>query len=67
LIKISENTKAALAKKKAAGHKLGTPSKSQKQIKQIRRLNGEGMSNYSIGKAMSISISTIAKHLSPAQ
>jgi hypothetical protein len=31
-IKISENTKAALAKKKAADQKLGTHGKSQEQI-----------------------------------
>jgi DNA invertase Pin-like site-specific DNA recombinase len=63
LIKISENTKAALAKKKAAGVKLGTPGKSQEQIAQIRRLKGGGMSNYAIGKSMGISASTVAKYL----
>ncbi|RZK30712.1 MAG: recombinase family protein [Hymenobacter sp.] len=55
LLKISENTKAALAKKKAAGIKLGTPGKSQAQIEQIRRLKGGGMSNYAIGKSLGIS------------
>jgi DNA invertase Pin-like site-specific DNA recombinase len=64
LIKISENTKAALAKKKAAGVKLGTPGKSQEQIEQIRRLKGGGMSNYAISKTMGISASTVAKYLS---
>jgi DNA invertase Pin-like site-specific DNA recombinase len=63
LIKISENTKAALAKKKAAGVKLGTPSKSQEQIEQIRRLKGGGMSNYAIGKALKMSASTVAKYV----
>lgn len=63
LIKISENTKAALAKKKAAGVKLGTPGKSQEQIEQIRRLKGGGMSNYAIGKALKMSASTIAKYV----
>jgi DNA invertase Pin-like site-specific DNA recombinase len=63
LIKISENTKAALAKKKATGVKLGTPGKSQEQIEQIRRLKGEGMSNYAIGKTLNISASTVAKYL----
>jgi DNA invertase Pin-like site-specific DNA recombinase len=63
LIKISENTKAALAKKKAAGVKLGTPGKSQAQIEQIRRLKSGGLSNYAIGKAMGISASTVAKYL----
>jgi DNA invertase Pin-like site-specific DNA recombinase len=63
LIKISENTKAALAKKRAAGVKLGTPSKNQEQIEQIRRLKGGGMSNYAIGKAMGISASTVAKYV----
>jgi DNA invertase Pin-like site-specific DNA recombinase len=63
LIKISENTKAALAKKKAAGVKLGTPGKSPDQIEQIRRLKGGGMSNYAISKSMGISASTVAKYL----
>jgi DNA invertase Pin-like site-specific DNA recombinase len=63
LIRISENTKAALAKK-AAGIKLGTPGKSQEQIEQIRRLKGGGLSNYAIGKSMGISASTVAKYLS---
>jgi DNA invertase Pin-like site-specific DNA recombinase len=63
LIKISENTKAALAKKKAAGVKLGTPGKSQEQIEQIRRLKGGGMSNYAIGKALKMSASTVAKYV----
>jgi DNA invertase Pin-like site-specific DNA recombinase len=43
LIKISENTKAALAKKKAASIKLGTPGKNQEQIEQICRLMGGDM------------------------
>jgi DNA invertase Pin-like site-specific DNA recombinase len=63
LIKISENTKAALAKKKAAGIKLGTPGKSQAQIEQIRRLKGGGMSNYTIAKSMGMSASTVAKYI----
>lgn len=63
LLKISENTKAALAKKKAAGVKLGTPGKSAAQIEQIRRLKAEGLSNYAIGKTMGISASTVAKYL----
>jgi DNA invertase Pin-like site-specific DNA recombinase len=57
-IKISENTKAALAKKKAAGVLLG---KSQKQVEQIRRPKSGGMLNYAISKAISISASTVAK------
>jgi DNA invertase Pin-like site-specific DNA recombinase len=61
LIKISENTKAALAKKKAAGQKLGSPSKSPAQIDQIRHLKDSGRSNYAISKTMEISASTVAK------
>jgi DNA invertase Pin-like site-specific DNA recombinase len=37
-IKISENTKAALAKKKATGMQLGAPTKSAVSIDQVRRL-----------------------------
>jgi DNA invertase Pin-like site-specific DNA recombinase len=63
LIKISENTKAALSKKKAAGIKLGIPGKNQARIEQIRRLKDSGMSNYAISKTMGISASTVAKYL----
>jgi DNA invertase Pin-like site-specific DNA recombinase len=64
LIRISENTKAALAKKKAAGVKLGTPGKSPAQIEQNRRLKAEGLSNDAIAKALKMSVSTVAKYLS---
>ena len=63
LIRISENTKAALAKKKAVGVKLGTPGKSQEQIEQIRRLKDGGVSNYAIGTTLKISASTVARYL----
>ena len=63
LIKISENTKAALVKKKAVGVKLGTPGKSQEQSEQIRRLKEGGMPDYAIGKTLKISASTVAKYL----
>ena len=63
LLKISENTKAALAKKRADSVKLGTLGKTQEQTEQIRRLEGGGMSNYAIGKSMGISASTVAKYL----
>jgi DNA invertase Pin-like site-specific DNA recombinase len=63
LIKISENTKAALAKKKAAGVQLGAPAKSAALIAQIRRLKAEGLSNGRISKALGISASTVTKYL----
>jgi DNA invertase Pin-like site-specific DNA recombinase len=63
LLKISENIKAALAQKKAAGVKLGTPGKNQAQIEQIRRLKGRGLSNYASGKTRRMSASRVAKYL----
>lgn len=63
LIKISENTKAVLAKKKAAGLKLGAPSKSTELIEQVRRLKEGGASNQAIARALSMSPSTVAKYL----
>ena len=38
LIKILKNTKAALAKKEAAGVQLGAPAKGLDTIEQVRRL-----------------------------
>jgi DNA invertase Pin-like site-specific DNA recombinase len=67
LIKISENTKAALAKKKAAGLKLGAPSKSTELIEQVRRLKSGGASNQAIARALKMSPSTVAKYLAKDQ
>jgi DNA invertase Pin-like site-specific DNA recombinase len=63
LIKISENTKAALAKKKAAGMVLGAPTKSAETVEQVRRLKGGGASNQAIARALKMSPSTVAKYL----
>ena len=63
LIKIRENTKAALAKKKAAGVKLGPPEKSREIVDQVRELKATGISNGAIARAMKISPSTVAKYL----
>jgi DNA invertase Pin-like site-specific DNA recombinase len=67
LLKISENTKAALAKKKAAGVQLGAPSKSADLIAQVQRLKTSGASNQAIARALKMSPSTVAKYLLPFQ
>jgi DNA invertase Pin-like site-specific DNA recombinase len=64
LIKISENTKDALAKKKAAGIKLRAPTKAAVVIEQARALKGEGKSNGYIARTLNISPSTVAKYIS---
>ncbi len=66
LIKVSENTKAALAKKKAAGVKLGAPSKGPAIVVQAQALKSEGKSNGFIARALGISPSTVAKYISPS-
>jgi DNA invertase Pin-like site-specific DNA recombinase len=66
LIKISENTKAALAKKKAAGQKLGAPTVAGDVVDQVRRFKATGMSNQAIARALQISPSTVAKYLVPS-
>jgi DNA invertase Pin-like site-specific DNA recombinase len=65
LIKISENTKAALAKKRAAGVQLGAPAKSAAVITQLRALKAGGASNQAIARALAMSPSTVAKYLLP--
>jgi DNA invertase Pin-like site-specific DNA recombinase len=65
LIKISENTKSALAKKKAAGIKLGAPTKTPVVVEQARALKAEGKSNGYIARTLSISPSTVAKYVAP--
>ena len=63
LIKISENTKASLAKKKAAGIQLGAPVKGAAIIAQAQALKAEGKSNGTIARTLSISPSTVAKYV----
>jgi DNA invertase Pin-like site-specific DNA recombinase len=65
LLKISENTKAALAKKKAAGVQLGAPRKSAALIAQVQQLKTSGASNQAIARALQMSPSTVAKYLVP--
>jgi DNA invertase Pin-like site-specific DNA recombinase len=58
LLKVSENTKAALAKKKAAGVQLGAPRKRADLIEQVRRLKASGASNQALARALQLSPST---------
>jgi DNA invertase Pin-like site-specific DNA recombinase len=62
-VRLGERTKAGLARAKTKGKQLGKPDKSQEVIEQIRRLNGGGMSNYAIGKALKMSANTVAKYI----
>ena len=62
-VRLSERTKAGMARRKAAGVKMGSPGLAQEQIEQVRRLKGGGLSNYAIAKAMKISQTTVAKYL----
>jgi DNA invertase Pin-like site-specific DNA recombinase len=59
----SENTKAALARKKAAGVRLGAPTKSDDIIVQVRRLKASEASDQAIARALKMSPNTVAKYL----
>jgi DNA-binding NarL/FixJ family response regulator len=52
-----------LAKKKAAGIKLGAPSKDPNVIEQVRRFKARGASNQAIAQALMILPSTVVKYL----
>ena len=62
-VRLSERTKAGVARARSKGTKLGKPGLKQEDIEQIRRLKGGGLSNYAISKAMKLSATTVAKYL----
>ena len=61
-IRLSERTKAGMARRKAEGVLIGPPTKSAAVIEQIRELKKGGLSNYAIGKTLRVSASTVAKY-----
>ena len=63
-VRLSERTKAGMARKAAQGVKMGPPTKSQEQVTQVRQLKHEGKSNYAIAKVLGMLASTVAKYVS---
>jgi DNA invertase Pin-like site-specific DNA recombinase len=62
-IRLSERTKAGMARRRTEGAQMGPPAKSAVVIEQIRALKKRGLSNYSISKKLRISASTVAKYI----
>ena len=61
-IRLSEHTKAGMARRKAAGMQMGPPTKSATIVEQIQRLKYSGLLNYAVAKQLGISASTVAKY-----
>jgi DNA invertase Pin-like site-specific DNA recombinase len=61
-IRLSERTKAGMARRRAEGVLIGPPTKSAAVIEQIRELKKRGLSNYAISKTLRVSASTVAKY-----
>ena len=62
-IRLSERTKAGMARRRAEGVLIGPPTKSATVIEQIRELKQQGLSNYAISKSLRVSASTVAKYV----
>lgn len=63
-IRLSERTKAGMARRRAEGAQIGPPTKSAAIIAQIQELKATGLSNYAISKKLRLSASTVCKYLS---
>ncbi len=61
--KLSENTKSALARKKAQGVKLGQPSKFERYRGDLVRMMGEGVAKKEMARRTGLSIQTVRKYL----
>ena len=62
-IRLSERTKAGMARRRAEGMLIGPPTKSAAVIEQIRELKKGGLSNYAISKTLRVSASTVPNTL----
>ncbi len=61
--KISENTKSALARKKAQGVQLGQPSKFERYQADLVRMMGEGVAKKEMARRTGLSVPTVRKYL----
>jgi DNA invertase Pin-like site-specific DNA recombinase len=61
-VRLSERTKAGMARRRAEGAQIGPPAKNTVVIEQIRALKASGLSNYAISKVLSLSASAVAKY-----
>ncbi|MGI4736270.1 MAG: recombinase family protein [Janthinobacterium lividum] len=61
-VRLSERTKARMARRKAEGMQMGPPVKSATVVEQIQQLKHDGLSNYAVAKQLGISASTVAKY-----
>jgi DNA invertase Pin-like site-specific DNA recombinase len=62
-VRLSERTKAGMARRRAEGAQIGPPAKSAAVIEQIRALKANGLSKYAISKALTLSASRVAKYV----
>ena len=60
---ISENTKSALARKKAQGVKLGQPSKFGRYRDELAQMMGEGVAKKEMARRTGLSVPTVRKYL----
>ena len=64
-VRLSERTKAGMARRRAEGAQMGPPAKSAIVVEQIQQLKYSGLSNYAVAKQLGISASTVAKYCVP--
>ena len=61
-VRLSERTKAGMARRRAKGLPMGPPTKSAAVVAQMRALKAHGLSNYAVSKQLGLSASTVAKY-----
>jgi DNA invertase Pin-like site-specific DNA recombinase len=66
-VRLSERTRAGIARARSKGTKLGKPGLEQQQVEQVHRLKEAGKSNYAIAKTLHISATTVAKYVINSQ
>lgn len=66
-VRLSERTKARMARRVAQGAKMGQSAKSAEQVAKVHQLKAKGKSDYAISRALGMPANAVAKYVTQSE